>query len=145
MPQMSAPRRAVQACSTCRNRKTRCDAKVPKCSLCVDLNVECQYAEPQGPRIDANTRLLLERIQHLEDRIFSQIPLWESQLPNILLPVRGVDSEPWRLGARLAGSKLNDRLWPSARSGCESFDSSGHARCHREPCVSMAYSMGDSE
>lgn len=74
MPKMSAPRRAVQACRTCRHRKTRCDARVPKCSLCVDLKVECIYAEPQAPRIDPNTRLVLERLQLLEDRVLASAP-----------------------------------------------------------------------
>ncbi|KAE9368400.1 hypothetical protein N431DRAFT_347452, partial [Stipitochalara longipes BDJ] len=92
MSQMTAPRRAIQACSTCRHRKTRCDAKVPKCSLCVDLNVECHYIEPKGPRIDPNTRLLLDRIQHLEDRIFTHVPKSIWQPANTLISGREVQA-----------------------------------------------------
>lgn len=64
-------RRAWQACTTCRARKTRCDAAKPKCSLCVAQNVECVYKDSQQPRIDPTARMLLDRIQMLEDRIFS--------------------------------------------------------------------------
>lgn len=38
---------AAQACETCRSRKSKCDEKRPKCSLCTRLNVECRYREPQ--------------------------------------------------------------------------------------------------
>lgn len=64
-------RRVAQACSTCRGRKIRCDAGVPKCSLCIDLNVECVYLDSQYSKIDASTRIVLERIQRLEDRLLS--------------------------------------------------------------------------
>lgn len=64
-------RRVAQACSTCRGRKIRCDAGVPKCSLCIDLNVECVYLDSQYSKIDAGTRVVLERIQRLEDRLLS--------------------------------------------------------------------------
>ncbi|KFY71216.1 hypothetical protein V499_08578 [Pseudogymnoascus sp. VKM F-103] len=67
-------RRVAQACSTCRGRKIRCDAGVPKCSLCVDLNVDCVYLDSQYSKIDAGTRVVLERIQRLEDRLFSSSP-----------------------------------------------------------------------
>ena len=64
------PRRAAQACSTCRNRKTRCDGGHPKCSLCTDLGTDCKYLDSPVVKIDPSTRLLLDRIQRLEDRLF---------------------------------------------------------------------------
>lgn len=64
-------RRALRACGTCRHRKSRCDGASPKCSLCVDFNVECVYVESHHPKIDTNTRILLERIQRLEDRLLA--------------------------------------------------------------------------
>src|SRR5688572_26515598 len=64
-------RRVWQACTNCRARKTRCDAAKPKCSLCMAQGVDCVYQDSQQPRIEHNTRILLERIQLLEDRIFS--------------------------------------------------------------------------
>ncbi|TDZ60843.1 Citrinin biosynthesis transcriptional activator ctnR [Colletotrichum trifolii] len=66
-----ARRRVWQACTNCRARKTRCDAAKPKCSLCVTQNVECVYRDSNQPRIEQNTRILLERIQMLEDRLFA--------------------------------------------------------------------------
>jgi hypothetical protein len=78
-----APRRAAQACSICRHRKTRCDAGFPKCGLCTDLGVDCVYFDSPVIKIDPSTRLLLDRIQQLEDRIVSS-PLFAQsiQSPN---------------------------------------------------------------
>ncbi|KAG4428404.1 hypothetical protein IFR05_016116 [Cadophora sp. M221] len=67
----TARRRVAQACGTCRSRKVRCDAGIPKCALCDSLNIDCVYLDPEAQRIDPNTRLLLDRIQKLEDRIFA--------------------------------------------------------------------------
>lgn len=64
-------RRVWQACTNCRARKTRCDAAKPRCGLCASQDVECIYKDSQQPRIEHNTKILLERIQMLEDRIFS--------------------------------------------------------------------------
>ncbi|KAK1712440.1 hypothetical protein BDP67DRAFT_517395 [Colletotrichum lupini] len=71
-------RRVWQACTNCRARKTRCDAAKPKCSLCVTQNVECVYRDSNQPRIEQNTRILLERIQMLEDRLLSS-PVFSGQ------------------------------------------------------------------
>ncbi|KAK6213091.1 hypothetical protein QIS74_09093 [Colletotrichum tabaci] len=73
-----ARRRVWQACTNCRARKTRCDAAKPKCSLCMAQDVECIYRDSNQPRIEQNTRILLERIQILEDRLFSS-PVFTGQ------------------------------------------------------------------
>ncbi|KAL0936764.1 C6 finger domain-containing protein [Colletotrichum truncatum] len=75
-----ARRRVWQACTNCRARKTRCDAAKPKCSLCMTQNVECVYRDSNQPRIEQNTRILLERIQMLEDRLFAS-PVFSTQPP----------------------------------------------------------------
>lgn len=36
-------KRAVQACRTCRLRRTKCDNEHPSCTSCVNLGVECRY------------------------------------------------------------------------------------------------------
>lgn len=73
-----APRRRVQqACLNCSTRKTRCDGTQPKCSICTRLNIDCEYRDSQQPRIDQNTRILLERIRLLEERIFAS-PVFSS-------------------------------------------------------------------
>ncbi|KAI1455853.1 hypothetical protein F4805DRAFT_468439 [Annulohypoxylon moriforme] len=53
-------RRVVQACLACSRRKTRCDGAKPKCSWCSTQNLDCVYRDSQQPRIEPNTRILLE-------------------------------------------------------------------------------------
>lgn len=38
-------KRAVQACCTCRKRRTKCDNEKPACGSCVGLGIECFYDE----------------------------------------------------------------------------------------------------
>lgn len=73
-------RRAWLACTTCRSRKTRCDAAKPRCSLCASLDVECVFKDSQQLRVDPGIKLLLERIQTLEDRLLSSASGLQSQL-----------------------------------------------------------------
>lgn len=63
--------RAQRACVNCAKRKTRCDAVKPTCGYCALQDIDCSYLEPQGPRIDPNTRVILERIHQLEERLFT--------------------------------------------------------------------------
>ncbi|KAI1484539.1 hypothetical protein F5X96DRAFT_435421 [Biscogniauxia mediterranea] len=74
-------RRVLQACMNCSKRKTRCDGAKPKCSLCMTQNVECVYRDAPQPRIEQNTRILLERIQLLEDRLMSS-PIFTTATSN---------------------------------------------------------------
>ncbi|KAH7166562.1 hypothetical protein EDB81DRAFT_782439 [Dactylonectria macrodidyma] len=67
-------RRVIQACVNCRLRKTRCDAAQPKCSLCTIQNVDCVYRDAQQLRIDHNTKVLLDRLEILEERVLSSLP-----------------------------------------------------------------------
>ncbi|KAJ9502334.1 hypothetical protein H2202_002399 [Exophiala xenobiotica] len=39
-------RRIALACTSCRNRKSRCNGSKPSCSLCVELGFECVYQQP---------------------------------------------------------------------------------------------------
>ena len=38
-------KRAVQACRTCRLRRTKCDNEHPSCTSCVSMGIECIYQE----------------------------------------------------------------------------------------------------
>ncbi|KAL4932596.1 uncharacterized protein BDV17DRAFT_300053 [Aspergillus undulatus] len=40
-------RRSALACNTCRERRTKCDGRRPKCSFCAERGRECFYQEPQ--------------------------------------------------------------------------------------------------
>ncbi|KAM0540614.1 hypothetical protein ACHAPJ_013570 [Fusarium lateritium] len=76
-------RRVLQACINCRARKTRCDATKPKCSLCLLQGVECEYKDAQQPKIDPSTRLVLDRIQLLEETLLSSPVFAASQASNV--------------------------------------------------------------
>lgn len=39
-------RRIALACTSCRNRKSRCNGAKPSCSLCIELGFECVYQQP---------------------------------------------------------------------------------------------------
>lgn len=90
-------RRVAQACSTCRGRKIRCDAGVPKCSLCIDLDVDCVYLDSQYSKIDAGTRVVLERIQRLEDRLLSSSQFSVANTTVDPGPPRSVRQLIWKL------------------------------------------------
>ncbi|KAI7607061.1 hypothetical protein KC346_g10252, partial [Hortaea werneckii] len=59
---------AAQACQTCRNRKSKCDERRPKCSLCTRLNVECEYREPLPTKKDKTMVHILDTLTRLENK-----------------------------------------------------------------------------
>ncbi|KXL44450.1 hypothetical protein M433DRAFT_278084 [Acidomyces richmondensis BFW] len=73
-PEASNKRRRVAlACSNCRHRKSRCDGRRPKCSLCSDLGCECQY-EQAGTALTLTVgksfiSQLEQRLQDMESKI----------------------------------------------------------------------------
>ncbi|KAJ5371954.1 hypothetical protein N7517_003960 [Penicillium concentricum] len=56
-------RRAAIACKLCRKRKRKCDGKLPRCTNCDNMQVDCTYQEQAQPRVDQSKRL--ERIEAL--------------------------------------------------------------------------------
>ncbi|KIL93829.1 hypothetical protein FAVG1_02391 [Fusarium avenaceum] len=81
------PLRATLSCSSCRQRKLKCDRDEP-CSNCVARNVSCQYAPwPRGrvaaaQRRDSRQPDLNDRVRHLEQllgSIVSQLPAGQQQ------------------------------------------------------------------
>lgn len=42
--------RSQTVCALCRQRKTKCDRQLPKCSFCVKAKVACQYLPRQRKR-----------------------------------------------------------------------------------------------
>ncbi|KAJ4050243.1 hypothetical protein NW761_005032 [Fusarium oxysporum] len=75
------PVRATLSCSSCRQRKLKCDRDEP-CSNCVARNVSCQYAPwPRGrvaaQRRDSRQNDLSDRVRHLEQLLGSIV----QQLP----------------------------------------------------------------
>lgn len=49
-------RRIALACTSCRNRKSRCNGAKPSCSLCVELGFECIYQQPAAGSSSNNTK-----------------------------------------------------------------------------------------
>ncbi|KAK6379813.1 hypothetical protein LTS17_005886 [Exophiala oligosperma] len=64
-------RRIALACTSCRNRKSRCNGAKPSCSLCVELGFECIYQQPtagSSKPIQAPTGYD-ERLRAIEDTL----------------------------------------------------------------------------
>lgn len=49
-------RRIALACTSCRNRKSRCNGAKPSCSLCVELGFECVYQQPAAGSSSNNVK-----------------------------------------------------------------------------------------
>lgn len=43
-------KRAIQACRTCRLRRTKCDNEHPSCTSCVGMGIECIYQEKDSSK-----------------------------------------------------------------------------------------------
>lgn len=59
-------------CQACRIRKTRCNARRPSCSLCLELEIECIYQRP-SPSTEGHRYGDLDRVHQRLDRIESAI------------------------------------------------------------------------
>ncbi|KAH6706409.1 hypothetical protein BKA61DRAFT_739337 [Leptodontidium sp. MPI-SDFR-AT-0119] len=64
-------KRAVQACRTCRRRRTKCDNEQPACTSCINLDIPCIYEEKDKSTFDAASLAILQRLDGLEDLIRS--------------------------------------------------------------------------
>lgn len=68
-------RRIALACTSCRNRKSRCNGAKPSCSLCVELGFECIYQQPAAGSSHTNVKGLQadsgydERLRAIEDTL----------------------------------------------------------------------------
>ncbi|KAL1909236.1 hypothetical protein Sste5344_004861 [Sporothrix stenoceras] len=62
----SKRRRVALACGNCRHRKSRCDGRRPRCSLCIELGCECVY-EQAG--VASNLTVGRSYLERLEQRL----------------------------------------------------------------------------
>ncbi|OBT39636.1 hypothetical protein VE00_09758 [Pseudogymnoascus sp. WSF 3629] len=60
-------KRAIQACRTCRLRRTKCDNSRPACGKCAGLGVECIYQENDHSTFDPASLTILQRLDDLEE------------------------------------------------------------------------------
>lgn len=62
-------RLAVNACVSCRQRKTKCDEARPACARCHRLRLACTYLEAPVPRDSILAANLDQRLQRLEAKL----------------------------------------------------------------------------
>ncbi|KAL4885930.1 hypothetical protein BJY04DRAFT_179524 [Aspergillus karnatakaensis] len=70
-------RRGFLACNTCRERRTKCDGKRPKCTFCVERGKDCFYQEAQDlppTALRAELSRLWEQLDHITTVVQSQNP-----------------------------------------------------------------------
>lgn len=75
---------AVQACSTCRKQKRKCDKLLPSCSRCASLQRICDYAD-SGPAVVPTAEdfaALQRKLNDLEGRLNSRIEKQSSAMVN---------------------------------------------------------------
>ncbi|KIX03160.1 uncharacterized protein Z518_06711 [Rhinocladiella mackenziei CBS 650.93] len=63
------------ACTSCRNRKSKCDGQRPRCLSCIQLHLPCEYQQPpqpsnRNPRCQSKVQLLA-KVKELESRLNS--------------------------------------------------------------------------
>jgi hypothetical protein len=66
-------RRAANACSICRSRKTKCDNQRPECGFCAATGGDCRYADSDPSQFDRATLALLQRLSDLESGLVTHI------------------------------------------------------------------------
>lgn len=79
-------RRIGLACTSCRNRKSRCNGARPACSLCVELGFDCFYEQPgvpssthPAPVPPAPSNIYDDRLRSIEDTL--KLLVQSMQLP----------------------------------------------------------------
>ncbi|KAF8862705.1 hypothetical protein BDZ45DRAFT_702805 [Acephala macrosclerotiorum] len=102
---MSYSRRRVGlACTFCRHRKRKCDAKRPRCTNCVEAEADCQYDDLPTQRIEGSgSREILSRLQDIE-------ALLERHTQNVAALSAEIQSRPSRAevaGAMAAASPMS--------------------------------------
>ncbi|KAL4781662.1 fungal-specific transcription factor domain-containing protein [Aspergillus varians] len=60
-------RRVTVACVSCRSRKSRCSGQRPKCSICIELGLPCQYLS--SGQLNETVVVGKEHFQAIDDRL----------------------------------------------------------------------------
>ncbi|TLD23143.1 hypothetical protein PspLS_07105 [Pyricularia sp. CBS 133598] len=93
-PKPAKRRRIAIACTTCRLRKSKCDASRPKCSTCRDHGTDCAYSQ-SGPLNGASASR-----QHSDESVETRLLALERALTGLTGRVDGIE----RQGARSPAS-----------------------------------------
>ncbi|KAG9251910.1 transcriptional regulatory protein GAL4 [Emericellopsis atlantica] len=84
-------RRVALACANCRHRKTRCDGRRPKCSLCTELGCECLYEQAGVTTSLTVGRSYLERLEKRLKKIESALgQVQDRQASETLSPAKSL-------------------------------------------------------
>ncbi|PGH20116.1 hypothetical protein AJ80_03684 [Polytolypa hystricis UAMH7299] len=79
-------KRTAIACEICRARRTKCDARKPACSKCMELEVECVYRKPNlwdREPVTAAATAALGKVDSRLDQIQTSISTLAEQVANI--------------------------------------------------------------
>ncbi|KAB8224280.1 hypothetical protein BDV33DRAFT_199675 [Aspergillus novoparasiticus] len=104
-------RRSALACNTCRERRTKCDGRRPKCSFCIERGKDCFYPETQVLP-PSSLKVELSRLWEQIDRITA---IAQGQRP------RGSSSHDGREGSFTLTAPRASRGFPFMVMQCEAF------------------------
>ncbi|KAH8809201.1 hypothetical protein F5884DRAFT_396765 [Xylogone sp. PMI_703] len=118
-------KRAVQACRTCRLRRTKCDNERPACSSCVGLGIECTYQTGDPSTFDPASLAILARLDTLEELLRSTKQEHQNRHPESPLQQTSPKSSIAAAAAAAASSQsplstLRDLRYPSLERTAES-------------------------
>ncbi|KAL7793969.1 fungal-specific transcription factor domain-containing protein [Trichoderma afarasin] len=85
--------RTALACNSCRSRKTRCDGSRPRCSMCVEMGLECFYQQPAGASGKQYSTELEGRLHSIEETLRLLVGRQETAAPSSLNARSVLDSE----------------------------------------------------
>jgi hypothetical protein len=97
-------RRAANACSICRSRKTKCDNQRPVCGFCAATGGDCRYADSDPSQFDRATLAILQRLGDLESGLVGHM----DQRLNECILRKIIDGGPVNATATLAQDRLYD-------------------------------------
>ncbi|KAF2131024.1 hypothetical protein P153DRAFT_208978 [Dothidotthia symphoricarpi CBS 119687] len=73
-PQVTKRTRATKACTSCRNRKTKCTGELPRCFECKTCDLDCAYEQGRRDRLKdvlEHKRLLVALLKDLRQNVYA--------------------------------------------------------------------------
>ncbi|KEQ58032.1 uncharacterized protein M437DRAFT_79319 [Aureobasidium melanogenum CBS 110374] len=74
---------APRACSTCRQRKIKCDKAKPSCAACVKAEIECKAVKTRDIQFVDTTQAVAQRYQRIRTKIKASPSLEKAMHPDI--------------------------------------------------------------
>lgn len=138
--------RIAQACDRCRAKKTKCDGKVPSCSNCAAVGLECIVSDKLSRRAfpKGYTETLEERIRQLEaenKKLLGLVDLKDDQIKTLSGSIMGES-----IKVEEKQKHLNDSEH-SISQGVDSIfqqETSSHVHNHEKGCPCGCSHSGDA-